>query len=32
MMQNIASQWQAKFWQTLQQPENADPLKHNTRE
>ncbi|MCW9683362.1 hypothetical protein FJR41_021620 [Dolichospermum planctonicum UHCC 0167] len=27
MMQNIASQWQAKFWQTLQKPENADPLK-----
>jgi len=27
MMQNIAYQWQTKFWQTLQQPENADPLK-----
>ncbi|MDH6063433.1 hypothetical protein [Umezakia ovalisporum] len=27
MMQNIAYQWQAKFWQTLQQPENAEPLK-----
>lgn len=27
MSQSIAYQWQTKFWQTLQQPENADPLK-----
>lgn len=27
MMQNIASLWQTQFWQTLQQPENAELLK-----
>lgn len=26
-MQNLAYQWQTQFWQTLQQPENAEPLK-----